>query len=119
MVVSLMIRRYVSEIVTTSHKVLTVLVDVFNNNQVLAASDAYSNVTGNVYLGRPWGGECFIVIIYDISILTYPQTTQSKKIIIQSASYTDVRPKSGLSEHVYRFTGGLSSSLKMPINCTS
>lgn len=36
---------------------LTVAKDVFNNNQVIAASDAFSNVTGNVFLGRPWGGE--------------------------------------------------------------
>ena len=75
MVVSLMIRRYVSEIVTTSHKVLTVVADVFNNNQVLAASDAYSNVTGNVYLGRPWGGECFIVI-YNNALPIYFQTSR-------------------------------------------
>ncbi|KAJ6453086.1 pectin lyase fold/virulence factor [Mycena sanguinolenta] len=29
---------------------------VFNENQVIAAPDAFSNVTGNVFLGRPWGG---------------------------------------------------------------
>ncbi|KAF8215189.1 carbohydrate esterase family 8 protein [Mycena galopus ATCC 62051] len=28
---------------------------VFNGNQVIAASDAFPNVTGNVFLGRPWG----------------------------------------------------------------
>ncbi|KAJ6585567.1 carbohydrate esterase family 8 protein [Mycena capillaripes] len=29
---------------------------VFNQNKIIAASDAFPNVTGNVFLGRPWGG---------------------------------------------------------------
>lgn len=58
---------------------LTVAKDVFNNNQVIAASDAFSNVTGNVFLGRPWGGEWF----FQLSIATLTdkyayKTTQSK-----------------------------------------
>jgi len=28
---------------------------VFNQNKVVAAQDAFANVTGNVFLGRPWG----------------------------------------------------------------
>ncbi|KAK7048852.1 pectinesterase [Favolaschia claudopus] len=28
---------------------------VFNNNKIIAANDAFPNVTGNVFLGRPWG----------------------------------------------------------------
>ncbi|KAJ7738353.1 pectin lyase fold/virulence factor [Mycena metata] len=28
---------------------------VFNENTVIAAPDAFANVTGNVFLGRPWG----------------------------------------------------------------
>ncbi|KAJ7133454.1 carbohydrate esterase family 8 protein [Mycena epipterygia] len=28
---------------------------VFNENQIIAAPDAFANVTGNVFLGRPWG----------------------------------------------------------------
>ncbi|KAH8120359.1 pectin lyase fold/virulence factor [Phellopilus nigrolimitatus] len=34
---------------------------IFNQNQVIAASDAFSNVTGNVYLGRPWGDYAKVV----------------------------------------------------------
>ncbi|KAJ7160246.1 pectin lyase fold/virulence factor [Mycena filopes] len=28
---------------------------VFNENKIIAARDAFENVTGNVFLGRPWG----------------------------------------------------------------
>ncbi|KAI5124664.1 hypothetical protein M0805_004272 [Coniferiporia weirii] len=28
---------------------------IFEQNNIIAASDAFTNVTGNVYLGRPWG----------------------------------------------------------------
>jgi len=28
---------------------------IFNQNKIIAANDAFANVTGNVFLGRPWG----------------------------------------------------------------
>ena len=30
--------------------------DVFSKNNIIAASDAFSNVTDETYLGRPWAG---------------------------------------------------------------
>lgn len=33
---------------------LALFSDVFNNNDIVAASDAFSNVTGETFLGRPW-----------------------------------------------------------------
>ncbi|KAJ6614798.1 pectin lyase fold/virulence factor [Mycena sp. CBHHK59/15] len=32
---------------------------LFNQNTVIAARDAFANETGNVFLGRPWGGGLF------------------------------------------------------------
>lgn len=57
---------------------LTVAKDVFNNNQVIAASDAFSNVTGNVFLGRPWGGEWFFQL--SIATLTDKMPTRLRKV---------------------------------------
>ncbi|KAJ7506803.1 pectin lyase fold/virulence factor [Mycena galericulata] len=34
---------------------------VFNKNKIIAASDAFPNVTGNVFLGRPWGDYARVV----------------------------------------------------------
>ncbi|KAJ7364801.1 pectin lyase fold/virulence factor [Mycena albidolilacea] len=34
---------------------------VFNENKIIAATDAFPNVTGNVFLGRPWGGLIFFL----------------------------------------------------------
>ncbi|KAJ7820261.1 pectin lyase fold/virulence factor [Mycena olivaceomarginata] len=34
---------------------LNATADVFNENKIIAATDAFPNVTGNVFLGRPWG----------------------------------------------------------------
>ncbi|KAJ6608673.1 pectin lyase fold/virulence factor [Mycena sp. CBHHK59/15] len=34
---------------------------VFNQNKVIAARDAFVNVTGNVFLGRPWGAYARVV----------------------------------------------------------
>lgn len=31
-------------------------IDVFNQNSIIAAEGAFSNVTAKTYLGRPWGG---------------------------------------------------------------
>ena len=41
------------------------IVDVFDSNTIIAASDAFSNVTDNVFLGRPWGGESSVRICID------------------------------------------------------
>ncbi|TDL20821.1 pectin lyase-like protein [Rickenella mellea] len=35
---------------------------LFNNNKIIKASDAFSNVTGDVWLGRPWGSESNFVV---------------------------------------------------------
>ncbi|KAJ7704994.1 pectin lyase fold/virulence factor [Mycena rosella] len=35
---------------------------VFNQNKIVAAKDAFSNVTGNVFLGRPWGDFARVVM---------------------------------------------------------
>ncbi|KAJ7643542.1 pectin lyase fold/virulence factor [Roridomyces roridus] len=35
---------------------------VFDHNKIVAASDAFPNVTGNVFLGRPWGDFARVVM---------------------------------------------------------
>ncbi|THH06918.1 hypothetical protein EW145_g3744 [Phellinidium pouzarii] len=35
---------------------------IFEQNNVIAALDAFSNVTGNVYLGRPWGDYARVIL---------------------------------------------------------
>lgn len=36
--------------------------DVFDQNVLIAASDAFSNVTDKTFLGRPWMGMCSVII---------------------------------------------------------
>lgn len=43
--------------------------DVFNKNTIIAASDAFPNVTGKVFLGRPWGGTSHPT--YRVSVIDY------------------------------------------------
>ncbi|EJD03925.1 uncharacterized protein FOMMEDRAFT_187176 [Fomitiporia mediterranea MF3/22] len=43
---------------------------VFDKNTVIAASDAFSNVTGNVFLGRPWGD--FAKVIFKNTVVDSP-----------------------------------------------
>ena len=38
---------------------MSYLSDVFNGNEIIAAADAFSNVTSKTYLGRPWSGTFF------------------------------------------------------------
>ncbi|KAJ7490673.1 pectin lyase fold/virulence factor [Mycena latifolia] len=43
---------------------------VFNQNKIIAAKDAFANVTGNVFLGRPWGD--FARVVFKNTYLTAP-----------------------------------------------
>ncbi|KAJ7228125.1 carbohydrate esterase family 8 protein [Mycena haematopus] len=43
---------------------------VFNENQVIAAADAFLNVTGNVFLGRPWGD--FARVVFKNTFVSAP-----------------------------------------------
>jgi len=43
---------------------------VFNENKVIAAKDAFENVTNNVFLGRPWGD--FARVIFKNTDITAP-----------------------------------------------
>ncbi|KAF7364706.1 Pectinesterase [Mycena venus] len=43
---------------------------VFNQNTIIAATDAFPNVTGNVFLGRPWGD--FARVVFKNTFITAP-----------------------------------------------
>lgn len=38
----------------------TLLLDVFDQNTLIAAPDAFSNVTSKTFLGRPWEGQSLV-----------------------------------------------------------
>ncbi|KAL5518910.1 hypothetical protein ACEPAH_593 [Sanghuangporus vaninii] len=43
---------------------------VFNRNTIITASDAFENVTGNIFLGRPWGD--FAKVIFKNTVIDAP-----------------------------------------------